>query len=128
MKCKLVEWCLVMQMMQKKNSIIITPFDLQLKKLENMNPNLNLIFEIFYVNFNRLKWLYEDQMMFVVEDVAEVPQGVKARKLALIAFHLLHIIFSFYHFKPSSIIQLSSQFTPIDDWIIKRIKTWSFHH
>ena len=51
--------------------------------------------------------------------------------LYLIAFYLLnilHFIFSFNHFKPSSIIQISSQFMPFDDWILKPIKTWSFYY
>ena len=33
---------------------------------------------------------------------------------------------SFYHFKLSSIIQLSSQIMSFNDWIIKPIKTWNF--
>ena len=49
--------------------------------------------------------------------------------LYLIAFYLLnilHFIFSLNHSKSTTIIQISSQFTTFDDWIIKTYKNMKF--
>ena len=49
--------------------------------------------------------------------------------LYLIVFHplnILHFIFFLNHFKVSTIIQISSQFIPFDDWISKTYKNMKF--
>ena len=51
--------------------------------------------------------------------------------LNLIGFHplnILHFMFTWNQCKSSRIIQISSHFTPIDDWIIKICKIWSLNH
>ena len=73
-----------------------------------------LDFDVFITNLNlslTLKW-YKHYLnpMLVVQDIAEILKGIKTGKLPY-----LHFIFSFYHFKPSSIIQISSQITSFDN-------------
>ena len=78
--------------------------------------NTELDFDVscqMYIYLLASKWFKNHlNPMLVVQDIAEIPQGVKSCEtfllLFLIASTLLHFIFSFNHFKSSSIIQLSS--------------------
>ena len=53
--------------------------------------------------------------MLVAQDIAKIPQGIKAGKLPFYPLIILHFLSSFYHLKSSLIIQLSSKFMAFDD-------------
>ena len=64
---------------------------------DNFIPNVDLsLTSKWYKNhFNPI---------LVTQDIAKIPQGVKVGKLAFHHMAILHFMFSFYHFKSSSII------------------------
>ena len=86
------------------------------------NVDLSLSFKMVKNHFN---------LIIVAQDIAEIPQGVKAIKLFFCSW--LHFLsctscLLLNYLKSSIFIQICSQFTTFDDWIIQPTKIWSFHH